>query len=137
MTKPDDDLDAVREIAAKLEPFQDSDRERILRWVRERLGMGSQTSTITFPAAQPSGGPVQPGVPPGQGTQPSTQTDIKTFVQSKNPKSDRQFAAAVAYFHRFVAPEAERKEHINAEDLVARIPTLAQILLVQRRVRGP
>ena len=43
--------------------------------------------------------------------------DIKTFIAAKKPNKDVQFAAAVAYYHRFEAPPAERKDVINKEDL--------------------
>ncbi|MBZ5529663.1 MAG: hypothetical protein LAN71_17415, partial [Acidobacteriia bacterium] len=42
---------------------------------------------------------------------------MKTFVQGKNPRNDVQFAATVAYFHRFVAPADTRKTEINKDDL--------------------
>jgi hypothetical protein len=38
-------------------------------------------------------------------------------VATKNPKSDVQFVATVAYYYRFEAPEAERKDDITADDL--------------------
>lgn len=50
-------------------------------------------------------------------TSSAAPTDIKQFTASKAPKSDQQFAAVVAYFYRFVASEAERKDAITAEDL--------------------
>lgn len=34
-----DDLEAVRTLVATLEPFDLTERERIIRWVREKLGM--------------------------------------------------------------------------------------------------
>jgi hypothetical protein len=44
--------------------------------------------------------PEQPGSP----QLPASGKDLKTFVTAKNPRSDVQFAATVAYFHRFEAP---------------------------------
>ena len=38
--------------------------------------------------------------------------------QHQNSKSDNQFAAAVAYYYKFEAPADQRKDAINAEDLV-------------------
>jgi len=34
-----DDLEAVRLVAETLQPFTVDDRERIIRWAREKLGM--------------------------------------------------------------------------------------------------
>jgi hypothetical protein len=44
-------------------------------------------------------------------------TDIKTFIAAKRPRKDVQFAATVAYYYRFEAPQAERKDEINKDDL--------------------
>jgi len=38
-------------------------------------------------------------------------------VTEKNPTSDNQFAATVAHYYRFVAPQAARKDFITADDL--------------------
>jgi hypothetical protein len=43
--------------------------------------------------------------------------DIKTFIQVKKPRNEVQFAATVAYYYRFEAPHAERKEAIDQETL--------------------
>jgi hypothetical protein len=38
-------------------------------------------------------------------------------VSAKSPKSDNQFAATVAYYFQFEAPQAERKKAISKDDL--------------------
>src|SRR5437870_864161 len=43
-TKPDD-LEAVRTIIETLQKFQEADRERILRWTREKLGLPTERSS--------------------------------------------------------------------------------------------
>jgi hypothetical protein len=43
--------------------------------------------------------------------------DIKSFVDSKRPKSDVQFAAVVAYYYRFEAPVESRKDSVDAQAL--------------------
>jgi hypothetical protein len=53
-----------------------------------------------------------PAVPPA-----STGTDIKSFVAAKAPKSDVQFATTVAYYYRFEAPPAQRREAIDGDAL--------------------
>jgi hypothetical protein len=111
MTGKQDDLEAVREISARLEAFSNDERERILRWVRERLSMPTPTTVAPAPA-QPAQTPT-PNQPPVTGPQ-----DIRTFVQLKNPKTENQLAAVVAYFHRFLATGEERKETIGSEDLL-------------------
>lgn len=108
---PQDDLEAVRKIDEALSGFDHTDQERILRWARERVGLAVET---------PSAAPAASSKPQSE-TLPSTPArgvpDIKSFVEAKNPTSDTQFAATVAYYYRFEAPEHLRKESINAEDL--------------------
>lgn len=113
MTKPPDDLEAVREIASTLEPFQAADRERIIRWARERLGMAAPAASLQLPGPLPASGSA--AATPGT-TPPAT--DIKSFIKAKNPKNDTQLAATVAYFYRFTAPEGERKDAISGPDLL-------------------
>lgn len=42
----DDDLEAVRSVADTLQPFANDDRERIIRWAREKPGM---TTALRLP----------------------------------------------------------------------------------------
>ncbi len=115
MTSQKDDLEAVRAVAEALSGFDANEQERIIRWAREKLG-------LTIPSAVP---------PAGQTTQQEASTSLaspsqtshapttlKAFVIEKKPKNDVQFAATVAYFHRFEAPQNERKSEINSEDLL-------------------
>jgi hypothetical protein len=107
MPDPKDDLAAVRTIAQALEGFDSKEQERIIRWVREKVGLTPDTSL-------PTGASVT--VSPAANA-PSATKDLKTFVAEKKPKSDNQFAATVAYFYRFVAPPEHRKDEITSNDL--------------------
>lgn len=111
MTKPPDDFEAVRRVIEALEPFDPKERERIIRWAAEKLGM------VAPPPASSGAAPLnlasRPGVP-----LLAVPKDIKSFVVQKNPRSDNQMAAVVAYFHHFEAPPGERKESIGKEDLI-------------------
>lgn len=106
-----DDLEAVRQVADALKPFDAKAQERILRWAREKLGLAIEPAAPALAAAAP------PPPAGGHAGDPARPKDIKSFVQSKNPQSDNQFAATVAYFYRFEAPEAERKTTVTAEDI--------------------
>jgi hypothetical protein len=108
-----DDFEAVRAIITALDGFQPADQERILRWAREKIGLPSNKlmAASARDEPRPLAAPASSGPPPGQAQ------DIKTFVQSKNPHTDTQFAAAVAYYYRFEAPEPEKKESITSGDL--------------------
>jgi hypothetical protein len=110
MTTKPDDLEAVRTIADTLQPFENPERERILRWVREKLGMQHPAAP-----AVPSGGTP---VPPVKSQEQEVAQDISSFVANKAPTSDGHFAATVAYYYQFVAPPNARKDAITAEDLV-------------------
>jgi hypothetical protein len=119
-TPKTDDLDAVRAVVDAIKDFNTEDQQRILRWVAEKFNLpqpfaGAVGSASSLPP--PVTGVVlpithHPGTP-----SPGTTTDIKTFIGEKKPRNDVQFAAAVAYYYRFEAPQAERKEVINKEDL--------------------
>lgn len=107
MTEKYDDLEAVRSVVEALKGFEPKDQERIIRWSRERLGLSVEKED-----APTSSMAVQSGT-----ARRDTPQDIKTFVNSKNPKADTHFATTVAFYYKFVAPEAERKDFINGTDL--------------------
>lgn len=115
LTAKPDDLEAVRSIVTTLSPFEASEQERILRWSREKLGLPVDPGTSAPSARQldDSQGVTPPASSPPHGPPP----DIKSFVAEKAPTSNNEFAATVAYYYRFEAPEAARKEAISADDL--------------------
>ena len=115
MSQPTDEFDAVREVVKALEKFGPEDQQRILRWAAEKLGINAlspQTPSVwsrdnlTAQVAEPSS------------HLSSGATNIKSFVELKKPKNDRQFATVVAYYYRFEAPTGEQKEAITKDDLV-------------------
>ncbi len=110
-----DDLKAVRLLADTLQPFAGEDRERIIRWAREKLGMTATAAPAIAPRTDvpPAGATGDPAAAAGQ-----TVVDVKKFVSEKAPRSDVHFAATVAYYHQFKAPENQRKDSITKEDLV-------------------
>lgn len=113
MTDPKDDLEAVRVLVATLDKFDVADRERIIRWAREKLGMPDEPSALR---GIPSPPPVE-SRDLGR-TQGGAPLDIKSFINQKNPQSDNHLAAVVAYFHHFHAPADKRKDTITKEDLI-------------------
>lgn len=115
MTTKPDDLEAVRQVADTLQPFSDSERERILRWARERLGMSGFPAQPThqLPGSQVTGTATAGGPSISEVGQ-----DIASFIAKKAPKSDVHFATTVAYYYQFVAPVSERKDSITKEDLL-------------------
>ena len=112
-----DDLETVRLISDALEPFSEDERERIIRWSREKLGMqleGAEAPPSTPATNTPIGsssGDNKPEQAPQNGA------DIRSFVERKSPKNDNQFCAVVAYYYKFEAPQNQRKEVISGEDI--------------------
>ena len=109
---------AAEEIKAILAGRDKAEQERITRWVAESLGFastsGHPTSAVTHIGAPVAPAPAQPVSTLGA---PAKSKDIRTFVSEKNPRSDIQFAAVTAYYHRFEAPQANRRDTITATDL--------------------
>jgi len=105
-------FDAAKAIVEALKGLDKTSQVLAFRFAGETLGL----------QAAPSGpGPLAVGVSATpQAIQSNTQrnsTDIKQFTAAKAPKSDQQFAAVVAYFYRFEAPETQRRETIDADAL--------------------
>lgn len=113
MTKENDDLNAVRTLVDTLQPFNNDDRDRIIRWAREKLGMSKNPSIIVEEI-------------PTSTTQIKNLThdintkskDIRQFAVEKNPRSDIHFATTVAYFYKFEASVEQRKDEIDKDDLI-------------------
>lgn len=108
-----DDFDIGKAIFDQLKDLPSERQQRVLRWVAE--GLGVQVGTHVPQVAQPAGGVQQPQAQPGIAG--ACVTDIKSFIAAKSPKSDSQFAAAVAYYYRFEAPPAERRDSIDGTAL--------------------
>jgi hypothetical protein len=106
MSSKPDDLDAIRTIAEALKQFDANEQERIIRWTREKLGLLAPKESSTEASR---------GTQSEQNRRDAGTIDIKTFVTQKNPSSDNQLAATIAYYYAFRAPQA--KESINSVDL--------------------
>ena len=81
--------------------------------------LGLVTVASARPASVPAPVLTSPSTQIGQHAHvtPGRARDIKFFVDEKKPKSDIQFAAVVAYFYSFEAPQTNRKETITADEL--------------------
>lgn len=112
-----EDFDTAKAVFEKLKDVPAERRTRILTWVAEGLGISLQAPPPAAPA--PTSASTVPTTMQAAATHPppSSVPDIKTFVASKAPKSDVQFAATVAYYYRFEAPPANRRETINGDTL--------------------
>jgi hypothetical protein len=114
MAEAKNDFDIAKNLFEQLDGLEQDRQHRILRWVAESLGIKTPSLAShhkPVPAEDFSVGPTPP-VPPE-----TEAKDIKSFVASKNPKSDVHFAAVVAYYYRFEAPTEDRKDTISSDIL--------------------
>lgn len=118
MTRQPDDLDAVRELVKTLEPFKNEERERIIRWAKERLGMETISPPQHVPLATQQTPLASKTPSQHQPLEVTKNIDIKSFINEKNPSSDQQLAAIVAYYYQFEASDENKKESIEASDLL-------------------
>lgn len=112
-----EDFDTAKAVFEKLKDVPAERRKRILNWVAEGLGVVLQSApaAVAPPMVTPPV-PSTPAAAPGHPLQ-APPIDIKSFVATKAPKSDVQFAATVAYYYRFEAPAASRRETIDGDTL--------------------
>jgi hypothetical protein len=112
-----DEYEVLRSIVQALEGLPAQDQERVLRWTREKLGLSSvgsapAPSRLAAGENKPLSGPM-----PATGAAAGAVQDIRTFIERKRPVSDVHFAASVAYYYQFEAPENVKRDSITAEDL--------------------
>jgi hypothetical protein len=106
-----DDLEAVRIVVETLKKLTPEEQVRVIRWSQEKLGLSStlHTAVATAGTTAAAAAAIAESKPAGG--------NIRSFVESKHPSSDVQFAAAVAYYYAFEAPKDQRKSEISAKDL--------------------
>lgn len=108
-----DEFDTVRSVVAATSSFKPDEQLRILRWAAEILGVSLVTKSTPEPAHAATAATAAPhSLPPK-----TPRVDLRSFIQTKKPKTDVQFSAAVAYYFRFEAPPDARKDYITATDL--------------------
>ena len=120
MTTSASDFDAAKAVAEQLKGMEKERQQRILRWVAESLSLdlGIAPATERRAAETTAGrGATSPHEEAQLLHRHQRPADIKSFVDSKRPKSDVQFATVVAYYYRFEAPAENRKDSIDAEVL--------------------
>lgn len=116
MTKVQNDFEVAKSIHDLLEPLNNDRRVRVIRWVSESLGLSHEQQPVPS-AVAPMTTPSDTAVNTQGGNDTDTKTDIKSFCESKSPSTDSQFASVVAYYYKFVSPEEQRQDTINAETL--------------------
>jgi len=113
-----DDFDVAKKISELLRHLEGPRQDRILRWVSESLGLEVRDKRQRAGTTEGGDTVRQPDLSDATRQEGSrSETDIRTFVERKKPKSDMQFAAAVAFYYRFEASPSERRESITSEVL--------------------
>ena len=115
LKKRDDDINAFRKVIEALERFSREQQGQILRWVVDKLNLSVLRESTLAEDVSPRKPLIQPNIRQAE-TYPTT--DVRSFVQSKNPTTDVHFAATVSYYYRFVASRELRKDAITADDFV-------------------
>src|SRR5262245_23874044 len=119
MTTPGHDFEIAKAVADQLKGIEKERQQRILRWVAESLILDFGIRSATERRGGESAGHSATVSPAPADLhlheRQHGRMDIKSFVDSKKPKSDVQFAAVVAYYYRFEAPVEMRKDPIDAE----------------------
>lgn len=105
-------LDAAQKIVVELTGMTSEHQSLALKFAIETLGL-RVPAAISPATAQPVHSP-QP-IPPHAASSADHSTDIRSFTAMKDPKSDQQFAAVVAYFYQFEAKPEDRKEAIDGD----------------------
>ena len=113
------ELDAIRTIASVLQPLDAETQRRVLDYVARRFKIN-----LSERSQHLAGTPAREGPSVGYSTSPPGAVepklpvmDIRAFREQKQPKTDIQMAAVVAYYLAELAPQEERKVGITAEDL--------------------
>ena len=113
MDKVRNDFEVAKSLHDLLEPLSADRRIRVIRWVSESLGLSEVTPVP--PAAPLPVAPIDANAQSSNDT--DKKTDIKSFSESKSPSTDSQFASVVAYYYKFVSPDDQKLDSINAETL--------------------
>jgi hypothetical protein len=79
------------------------------------LSLGNPNPLTTTPEVSPP--PTLPATPPAPAPAGIAVADIRSLKEAKQPKSDNQMAALVAYYLKEVAPVNDRKDAISQEDV--------------------
>jgi len=104
-------LDAAKKIVAELQGMNPENQLLALHFAMRTLRL---TPPAEHVAATPATGHARALQMPAAAGGTGRQTDVKSFTAAKAPKSDQQFAAVIAYFYQFEAPQDQRKDLIDA-----------------------
>ena len=104
------ELKAIETITNILGPLDKTIQQRVLRYAMQHLGLADQSPPALL---ENIGTQVEQ---PNQRLQQQV-VDIRSLHDQKQPSSDMEMAAIVAYYLSELAPEENRKDTIGTEDI--------------------
>lgn len=113
---PDPELKAIEQVIQALGSLQQDARERVVNYVFQRLGL-STPNAFAPPSFEQTPPPPAVTAPPSSLSHPGGVHDIRSFRTAKNPKTDNEMSALVAYYLKHLAPPEERKDSIATADI--------------------
>ncbi len=142
MTESDikNELEAIKAITEVLKPLDNTVQQRVLQYAMQHLGL--QVEQANQPPTILSENKGTQTEPPAQHLQRRV-VDIRSLRDQKQPNSDMEMAAIVAYYLSQLAPEEERKNVIVIKDITKyfnqagyRLPTGPQFTLPNAKAAG-
>lgn len=119
----DEEIAAIKTVLGVLTPLKPEARNNVIEYVFRRLGItpaaaaGAAQPTALQPASQTA-----PAAPAFLTFPSGPQTDLRSFTEQKQPKSDNQMVAILAYYLANLAPENERRDHVVPNDIKKYFP---------------
>jgi len=134
---------AIDEVIAALEPFDDAARQTIVRAACEHLGVVEPATAQPITSPPPAAPSAASERPPPREPVPKAITDIRSLRTEKRPTTDVEMACIVAYYLDTLAPTDERKQSISKADVDKyfkqaghRLPKRSDQLLVNAKAAG-
>ena len=108
------ELKAIETITNILQQLDKTAQQRVLQYSMQHLGLQVEQANLAPPTLQANG-----GAQVEQTTQHLQQqvVDIRSLRDQKQPSSDNEMAAIVAYYLCELAPEENRKDTIATKDI--------------------
>jgi hypothetical protein len=130
---------AIDRIIAALGPLDEISRRTAIRAVCEQLGIILHGVPQQAPASTSVGEPPRAA----RHAPPTGPADIRSFAQTKSPATAVEQTALVAFYLSELAPETERKDSIDKEDLRKyfkqanfRLPRRPEVTLIHAKNAG-
>jgi hypothetical protein len=112
-----DVFDAAKSVVEALKDLDPPLQKRALHYAAESLGINASSVPNQLSSDIDARRATQVVSHERVADRPSDAKGLRQFVDEKSPQSARRFAIVVAYYYRFIASEAERRDAISATDL--------------------